>query len=72
MSALTVYATDSTEETYTTDLVRYNAAFQNVRSSGVSCNNTKTESFRYDAAGVEQKVTSMKYEMSTIVFPSPK
>ena len=72
MSALTVYATDSTEETYTTDLVRYNAVFQNVRSSRVSCNTTKTESFRYDTAGVEHAVTSMKYEMSTIVFPSPK
>jgi hypothetical protein len=72
MSALTVYATDSTEETYTTDLVRYNAVFQNVRSSRVSCNTTKTESFRYDAAGVEQKVTLMKYEMSTIAFPTPK
>ena len=72
MASLTVYATDSTEETYTTDLVRYNAVFQNVRSSGVSCNTTKTESFRYDTAGVEHTVTSMKYEMSTIVFPSPK
>ena len=72
MTALTVYATDSTEETYTSDLVRYNAVFQNVRSSRVSCNTTKTESFRYDVAGVEHKVTSMKYEMSTIVFPSPK
>ena len=72
MASLTVYATDSTEETYTTDLVRYNAAFQNVRSSGGSCNTTNAESFRYDAAGVEHKVTSMKYEMSTIVFPSPK
>jgi hypothetical protein len=72
MSALTVYATDSTEETYTTDLVRYNDVFQNVRSSRVSCNTTKTESFRYDAAGVEQKVTLMKYEMSTIAFPTPK
>ena len=72
MSALTVYATDSTEETYTTDLVRYNVIFQNVCSSGVSCNTTKTESFRYDDAGVEQKVTSMKYEMSTIAFPTPK
>ena len=72
MASLTVYATDSAEETYTSDLVRYNAVFQNVRSSGVSCNTTKTESFRYDAAGLEHKVTSMKYEMSTIVFPSPK
>ena len=72
MATLTVYATDSTEETYTTDLVRYNAIFQNVRSSGVSCNTTITEFFRYDKSGIEQKVTSMKYEMSTIVFPSPK
>ena len=72
MSALTVYATDSTEETYTTDLVRYNAVFQNVRSSGVSCNTTNTESFRYDVGGGLHKVTSMKYEMSTIAFPTPK
>lgn len=70
MASLTVYATDSTEETYASDLIRFDKVFNSVRSRGISCNTTITEFFRYDKSGIEQKIISKKYEMSGIIFPS--
>lgn len=67
MAALTVLATDSTLETFEKDTRDFESIFSSVRVSGVECEKTTTEMFRYDDEDKEHKTTMLKYQMNTIV-----
>lgn len=68
MSALTVLTTDSTLETFDSDYRLFESTFSSVRSSGTSCDRTRTEIFNYEKSGIENQTTMLKYQMYTIVI----
>lgn len=68
MSALTLLTTDSTLETFDSDYRLFESTFSSVRSSGTSCDRTRTEIFNYEKSGIENQTTMLKYQMYTIVI----